>query len=73
VLVARRTRPYDRLVVGSDAPLALDRAERDAVFGLTVRDRAILLHDTDTSAELPVGWADAQDAVDHVSRELRCA
>jgi hypothetical protein len=63
-------------MVGSDAPLALDRAERVAAFsareprgsklvGLTVRDRAIMLHDTDASAELPVGWADAQDAVDH--------
>jgi ferredoxin len=59
-------------VTSAGAPLAIDRAELDAVFralerrgytlvGPTVRDRAIVLEEIDSTAELPAGWTDVQE------------
>jgi hypothetical protein len=76
----RRTGPYDRAVTSGGAPLPIDRAggcrfgalERRGytLGGLTVRDRAVVLEEIDSTAELPAGWTDVQHAVDEVSREF---
>ena len=53
-------------------PSAIDRAGLDALFsalerrgytlvGPTVRDRAIMLQEIDSTAELPAGWTDVQE------------
>lgn len=67
-------------MTSGDAPLPIDRAggcrfgalERRGytLGGPTVRDRAIVLEEIDSTAELPAGWTDVQDAVDEVSREF---
>jgi hypothetical protein len=67
-------------VTSGDAPLPIDRAggrrfgalERRGytLVGSTVRDRAIVLEEIHSIAELPAGWTDVQDAVDEVSREF---
>jgi hypothetical protein len=69
-------------VTSGDAPLAIDRAGLDAAssalerrgyafLGPTVRDRAIVLEEIDSTAELPAGWTDVQDAFDEASRKFR--
>jgi hypothetical protein len=68
-------------VTSGDAPLPIDRAGFDAVLGAlerrgyplvgpTVRDRAIVLEEIDSTAELPAGWTVMHDAVDEVCREF---
>ena len=67
-------------MTSGDAPLPIDRAggrrsgalERRGytLVGPTVRDRAIVLEEIDSTAELLAGWTDVQDAVDEVSREF---
>jgi hypothetical protein len=67
-------------VTSNDALLPIDRAggrrfgalERRGytLVGPTVRDRAIVLEEIDSTAELPAGWTDVQDGVDEVSREF---
>ena len=67
-------------MTSGDAPLPIDRA-RGRRFGAlerrgytlggpTVRDRAIVLEEIDSTAELPAGWTYVQDPVDEVSREF---
>jgi hypothetical protein len=69
-------------VTSGAAPLAIDRAGHDAaasalerhgyaLLGPTVRDRAIVLEEIDSTAQLPAGRTDVQDALDEASRELR--
>jgi sulfhydrogenase subunit beta (sulfur reductase) len=59
-------------VTGGNAPLAIDLPDLDALFGAlerrgytlvgpTVRDRAIVLEELDSTAELPAGWTDVQE------------
>ena len=73
-LVARRRGPYDRSVTSGDGPLPVDRAGCDAVLGAlerrgytlvgpTLRDRAIVLEEVDSTAELPAGWTVVHDEV----------
>jgi hypothetical protein len=67
-------------VTSGDAPLPIDRAggcrfgapERRGytLGGPTVRDQAVVLEEIDSTAELPAGWTDVQDAVPEVSREF---
>ena len=55
-------------MTSGDAPLAIDRGGLDSVSALerrastlvgpTIRDRAILLEEIDSTAELPAGWTD---------------
>jgi hypothetical protein len=61
--------PYDRSVTSGDAPLPIDRAGSRRIGALERRDRAVVLEEIDSTAELPAGWTDVQDAVDEVSRE----
>jgi hypothetical protein len=67
-------------VTSGEALLPIDRAQGRrfgtlerrgyTLVGPTVRDRAIVLEEIDSTAELPAGWTDVQDAVDEVSREF---
>jgi hypothetical protein len=57
-------------VTSGDAPLPIDRAGGRRIGALERRDRAVVLEEIDSTAELPAGWTDVQDAADEVSREL---
>jgi hypothetical protein len=59
-------------VSAATGSLAIDRAGLDELFavlerrgytlvGPTVRDRAIMLEELDSAAELPAGWTDVQE------------
>ena len=69
---ARRSCRLGSSVSATDGSLAIDRAGLDELFGAlerrgytvvgpTVRDRAIVLDELDSTAELPAGWTDVQE------------